>query len=90
MPPHTSMQFTVYLAPHLLVHEGEVVLELRVTGEQDTLPLLVVLRPSGSTQHLQHVQHTQFHPPPLLWTVHLWLWQSMATFRAGIDRECKG
>ena len=56
---------------HLLIHEGEVVLELRVAGEEDSLPLLVVLWPASPPQHLQDIQHPQLNPPALLGTVDL-------------------
>lgn len=39
-------------ATYLLVHEGEVILQLAVVGNHDALPLGVVLGPSSSSQHL--------------------------------------
>ena len=55
----------------LLIHERQIVLELLVTGDQDSLAFRVVLRPAGSAQHLQHVQRAQLHPAALIWTVDL-------------------
>mmetsp|Transcript_97493 Transcript_97493/g.173621 ORF Transcript_97493/g.173621 Transcript_97493/m.173621 type:complete len:371 (+) Transcript_97493:1300-2412(+) len=39
----------------LLVQERQVVLELAVLGDDNAVPLLVVLRPSGSSNHLHHI-----------------------------------
>mmetsp|Transcript_78204 Transcript_78204/g.172580 ORF Transcript_78204/g.172580 Transcript_78204/m.172580 type:complete len:214 (+) Transcript_78204:3389-4030(+) len=55
----------------LLVHQRQVVLQLAVLRDDDAVPCLVILRSSGSTQHLHHVHGRQLIPLALLWVVHL-------------------
>ena len=60
------------LIPYLLIHKWKIILQLLVTGDQNSFSLRVVLRSSCSTQHLQNIESTKFHPATLVWTVDLW------------------
>eukprot|EP00755_Sulcionema_specki_P005500 Sspe_Gene.4862::Locus_1611_Transcript_1_1_Confidence_1.000_Length_6620::g.4862::m.4862 len=55
----------------LLVHEAQVVLQLRAAGNDDTLPLLVELNPPCPTHHLHGVQGAQLYPLALFGVVDL-------------------
>ena len=55
----------------LLVHEAQVVLELRVLRDHDALALGVVLRPPGAPEHLHDVERAQLDPAALLRRVDL-------------------
>ena len=46
----------------LLIEQGQVVLQLRMVGDQNTFSLGVVLRSTGSSKHLEDVQSSQFGP----------------------------
>mmetsp|Transcript_8053 Transcript_8053/g.30236 ORF Transcript_8053/g.30236 Transcript_8053/m.30236 type:complete len:1031 (+) Transcript_8053:3808-6900(+) len=55
----------------LLVHQGQVVLQLGMLSDDDAFSLGVILRPARAAEHLLHVQRAELDPFAFLWIVHL-------------------
>lgn len=55
----------------LLVHQRQIVLQFRVISDKDAFSVLVVLRTTGSTEHLHDIKSAEFSPAALFRVVDL-------------------